>query len=159
MLSLTLGDPMADYAQELAEIAEGVGQLSERARRLDLKALHAILAAASVEIDALRALRPPQPEGNPHQAYSTRMLAERWGCSDQHIRDLIASGKLEAFRVGAKIIRIRASVVKAHEGGVAGSSQPKPAVVAVVRTPRTRADDARLVRRVRNLRSPVEKPE
>jgi excisionase family DNA binding protein len=46
--------------------------------------------------------------------YSTYELAERWGVSDQHIRDLIRSGELQHFRVG-RLIRVPAAAVREKE--------------------------------------------
>ncbi len=37
--------------------------------------------------------------------YSPKRLAERWDCSDQHIRDLCRGGQLGFFRIG-NMIRI-----------------------------------------------------
>src|SRR5690625_3273834 len=42
----------------------------------------------------------------PARPYTPETLAERWSCSSQHIRDLVAAGHLRAFRVG-RLIRIR----------------------------------------------------
>ena len=38
--------------------------------------------------------------------YTPKLLAERWGCSEQIIRTAIKEGKLPAFRVG-RLFRIR----------------------------------------------------
>ncbi|RKQ73493.1 helix-turn-helix domain-containing protein [Oceanibaculum indicum] len=46
--------------------------------------------------------------------YTPEALAERWGCSHQHIRDMVRAGKLPAFRVG-RLIRIRREDVEAFE--------------------------------------------
>ena len=51
---------------------------------------------------------------NDSRPYSSAELAERWGVSDQHIRDLIAKGKLRHFRVG-RLIRIPAVAVRDFE--------------------------------------------
>ncbi|TIQ33123.1 MAG: helix-turn-helix domain-containing protein [Mesorhizobium sp.] len=42
-------------------------------------------------------------------------LAERWGCSGQHIRNLIASGELPSFKLGGKLLRIRGEDVERFE--------------------------------------------
>lgn len=42
--------------------------------------------------------------------FSTATLAKRWDCSEQHIRDLINTGQLPAFRLG-RMMRITAQVV------------------------------------------------
>lgn len=41
--------------------------------------------------------------------FTPATLAERWGCSPDAVYDLIRSGKLPAFRVGAKLLRIQAT--------------------------------------------------
>ena len=46
--------------------------------------------------------------------YTVATLAERWQCSDQHIRDLIHKGELSCFRAG-RLIRIPASEVERFE--------------------------------------------
>ena len=46
--------------------------------------------------------------------YTPETLAERWKCSHQHVRDLIRSGRLQAFRVG-RLIRISRQAVLDHE--------------------------------------------
>lgn len=53
-------------------------------------------------------------EGTYDPPFSSRGLASRWGCSDQHIRDLIKQDVLPHFWVG-RHIRIPASAVRAHE--------------------------------------------
>jgi excisionase family DNA binding protein len=47
--------------------------------------------------------------------YTPATLAERWGCSARHVRDLIAEGQLEAFRLGDKLLRIKPEAVEAFE--------------------------------------------
>lgn len=41
-------------------------------------------------------------------------LADRWNCSAEHVRELIRSGQLPAFRIG-KLYRIRADDIAAFE--------------------------------------------
>src|SRR5690625_685425 len=50
----------------------------------------------------------------PARPYTPETLAERWSCSSQHIRDLVAAGRLRAFRVG-RLIRIRREEVERYE--------------------------------------------
>ena len=50
----------------------------------------------------------------PARPYTPETLAERWSCSSQHIRDLVAAGHLRAFRVG-RLIRIRREEVERFE--------------------------------------------
>ena len=54
--------------------------------------------------------------------YSPETLARRWGCSAHHIRNMINRGELPAFRLGGKLMRIRAEVVEEFEqcGGLEG---------------------------------------
>lgn len=51
-----------------------------------------------------------EPPNKP-QAFTPAMLAERWGCSERHIRKMISTGDLPAFRVG-KLLRVRRDVVE-----------------------------------------------
>lgn len=48
--------------------------------------------------------------------YTPQLLAKRWSCSAQHIRDLVKSGKLPAFRVG-RLVRIPREIVEEFERG------------------------------------------
>ncbi|WP_437353969.1 helix-turn-helix domain-containing protein [Neorhizobium petrolearium] len=43
------------------------------------------------------------------------MLAHRWQCSERHVRNLIRNGHLPAFKVGGKLLRVRAVDVIAFE--------------------------------------------
>lgn len=65
--------------------------------------------------------------------YSVKSLASRWDCSEGHIRHMIAAGKLRAFSLGDKLLRISAEEVQRIEGaecqtiaspGTGESSQP-----------------------------------
>jgi excisionase family DNA binding protein len=63
--------------------------------------------------------------------FTPTTLAVRWQCSERHIRNLIASGELPSFRLGGKLLRIRAEDVEAFEcqtGGSpdSGDSSPSP---------------------------------
>lgn len=51
------------------------------------------------------AIRPP---------FSLKTLAERWGCSDETVRQMVISKKLPAFRVGT-MLRIPAAAVEEYE--------------------------------------------
>lgn len=60
--------------------------------------------------------------------YTPATLAQRWACSDETIRQMIARGELRAFRVG-KMWRIPAKIVEdmecqniESEGSTGGSS-------------------------------------
>lgn len=47
--------------------------------------------------------------------YSPRTLAERWGCSEAHVRAMVRNGKLKSFSLGGKLIRITAEEVRKWE--------------------------------------------
>ena len=47
--------------------------------------------------------------------YSVRTLADRWECSEAHVRTLIKSGKLQSFALGGKLIRVSAEEVDKWE--------------------------------------------
>ena len=47
--------------------------------------------------------------------YDVPTLAERWACSPRTIRSLVASGELPSFRLGGKLVRIRADDVEKFE--------------------------------------------
>ena len=47
--------------------------------------------------------------------YTPRTLAELWQCSERHVRNLIKDGKLPAFRVGGKLLRISGDAVTEFE--------------------------------------------
>lgn len=42
-------------------------------------------------------------------------LAKRWSCSENTIRNLVARGELEAYRVGMKLIRISSDEIRRYE--------------------------------------------
>jgi excisionase family DNA binding protein len=43
--------------------------------------------------------------------FSPETLAERWGCSARHVRNLIKRGDINAFQLGGKLWRISAAEV------------------------------------------------
>lgn len=51
--------------------------------------------------------------GQPH-VYSPRTLAAEWDCTERHIRNLITSGYLKAFRVGT-LLRISTQEAREYE--------------------------------------------
>jgi excisionase family DNA binding protein len=53
---------------------------------------------------------------NAPRPYTPDSLAERWECSERHIRALVKKGELTCFRVG-KLIRISVSEVERYERG------------------------------------------
>ena len=50
-----------------------------------------------------------------HTVYTPAMLAERWECSERHIRNMVETGELPAFRLGGKLLRIRGADVERFE--------------------------------------------
>jgi excisionase family DNA binding protein len=48
------------------------------------------------------------------KAFSTKGLADKWGCSSQHIRNLIKKNELPCFKLG-NLVRIPAWAVKQRE--------------------------------------------
>lgn len=65
--------------------------------------------------------RLPIPPRMADRPYNAEELGKRWGCSAQHIRDLVRAGKLRSFRAG-RLIRIPlAAVLEFERGGFEGS--------------------------------------
>lgn len=48
-------------------------------------------------------------------AWTPRELADRWQCSERHVRNLINRGELRAFRLGGKLVRVRHEDVERFE--------------------------------------------
>jgi excisionase family DNA binding protein len=44
--------------------------------------------------------------------YTPKAVAERWQCSERHVRNLISAGQLRAFRLGGKLLRITSDAVE-----------------------------------------------
>src|ERR1700730_11988373 len=51
----------------------------------------------------------------PPQVLRPKDLADRWGCSQRHVRDLLRQGTLPSFRIGGKLIRIPIEAVEEIE--------------------------------------------
>ncbi|MEX2741062.1 helix-turn-helix domain-containing protein [Rhizobium mongolense] len=49
------------------------------------------------------------------KAFSPRSLADRWHCSERHVRNLINRGDLPYFKLGGKLIRIKWTDVDEYE--------------------------------------------
>lgn len=59
--------------------------------------------------------------------YTVAGLAERWGCSREHVYQLIRIGQLQVFRLGGKLLRVSASEVARWEsagGSTASETTP-----------------------------------
>jgi excisionase family DNA binding protein len=57
----------------------------------------------------------PVASGGPSGAYSVTSLAKCWGVSTTMVYEEIRSGRLEAFKLGGKLYRIRKETVEAYE--------------------------------------------
>jgi len=66
-----------------------------------------------LEEDVTRRWRP---------ALRPKDLAERWDCSERHVRNLCNTNSLRHFRLGAKLVRIPLDAVEEYECGIAQSS-------------------------------------
>jgi excisionase family DNA binding protein len=51
----------------------------------------------------------------PALAFTPDTLAKRWLCAPRTVRNLIATGKLPAFRLGGKLLRISQAAVERFE--------------------------------------------
>ena len=58
--------------------------------------------------------------------YTAEMLAERWECSAETVRQMIRDGRLPAFRVG-RMMRVTQQVVEQYECGIIGSEGSRAA--------------------------------
>jgi len=56
--------------------------------------------------------------------YTPDQLAELWGCSPNHVRNLIRQGDLRAFRLGARLLRVPADAVHEFEARQMMTPQP-----------------------------------
>ena len=51
----------------------------------------------------------------PFRPFTPETLAQRWGCSSKHVRNMVKRGELQAFRLGGKLLRISAEEVGRYE--------------------------------------------
>lgn len=49
------------------------------------------------------------------RVFTPEQVAQMWGCSDNHVRNLIKRGELKAFRLGNKLIRIPADALAEYQ--------------------------------------------
>lgn len=104
---------MPQRTEEITAIASTLAQLGTAAKALDLPVLALILDAAICETKAR--LRDQAPAITQAAVLTTEMVAERWGCSDRHVRNLVKSGALGHFRLGGRLVRIPAAAVEQYE--------------------------------------------
>ncbi len=95
------------------------------------------------------------------RVFTPATLARRWECSERHVRNLINSGDLPAWRLGGKLLRITVEAVQAFEATPAVEPAPnmKPEIVPVIPTkPSMRAArlDLGILRPLRGPRKPKE---
>ena len=62
-----------------------------------------------------RAVQSEDNGRNWPNVFTPATLAAWWECSERHVRNLIDSGELRAFRLGGKLWRIRPQEVEAFE--------------------------------------------
>jgi excisionase family DNA binding protein len=67
--------------------------------------------------------------------YSPKTLAHHWGCSEKHVRKLISSGKLQAFRLGTKLLRIEAHHVEEFKCSHIPSGASEASSASYITTP------------------------
>jgi len=72
------------------------------------------------------ALNSPASQLDPDKPFSVRTLAKRMECSEHHVRNLIAVGKIHAFDMGGKLLRISAAEVRRLEGDCAEPESAPP---------------------------------
>ncbi|WP_188583417.1 helix-turn-helix domain-containing protein [Azorhizobium oxalatiphilum] len=80
--------------------------------------------------------------------YTAQTLASEWGCSAQHVRNLIRAGKLDAIRIGEKLIRITEDAVREYESrnAISASSGESSQPASDDEPPRGVSPYARLIR-------------
>src|SRR4051812_38872865 len=52
---------------------------------------------------------------NAPKPFTPETLADRWGCSPKHVRNLVNRGELRGFKLGGKLVRIPADAVEEAE--------------------------------------------
>ncbi len=59
------------------------------------------------------------PKAPSHQpsAFNPRQIAERWDCSERHVRNMIKRGDLPAFKFGGKLLRVKLEDIERLERG------------------------------------------
>lgn len=79
-------------------------------------------------------------------------LAKEWGCSERLIRNLIAAGELQAFKLGEKLLRIPAAAAEDYVRRRTVSASKEPAVVDPEADKRNERMASRLARMVAQKR-------
>lgn len=87
--------------------------------------------------------------------FDVASLAEHWGCGTDTVYTLIRSGDLQAFKLGGKLIRIRADEVERYE---CRKNTPSPDTEASSPSHFSRQDDATDIRLERLTARPQNPP-
>ena len=58
------------------------------------------------------------------RVFTPASLAREWQCSERHVRNLIAKGELQAFKLGGKLWRISAQTVEEYERSSTEENSP-----------------------------------
>lgn len=74
------------------------------------------------------------------------MVAERWGVSDQFVYDQIKVGRLQAFKLGNKLLRIRLEWVEEYEREASRSAAASAADWAPAQDQASARDLGRMIR-------------
>lgn len=92
-------------------VLEDIRGLIEQRTNLGLRALSTDSKAASLSVlpptDGFASGEPSalhMEQDMTDAPFTPKTLAERWGCSRQHIHNLIKQGKLKGFRLGCKLV-------------------------------------------------------
>lgn len=84
------------------------------------------------------------------RAYTPDTLAAEWQCSAKHVRKLIQSGKLRAFRLGGKLYRIPLEAVEDFQKcQLIGSGDSGDATSSSGEIPQASAEDTGLPQKTR----------
>jgi excisionase family DNA binding protein len=81
--------------------------------RSELRKIRETATKALAELDRQEAANPEKQALK--VPYTPESLAERWACSANHVRNLIASGDPPAFKLGGRLFRIPAAAVEKFE--------------------------------------------
>lgn len=79
------------------------------------------------------------------------MVAQHWGTSDTFVYDQIKAGRLAAFKLGGKLIRVRPSAVAEYEERAALAAAQLAPVPAPAMLPPSPAIIGRLLRSPRSV--------
>ncbi|MEA3533248.1 helix-turn-helix domain-containing protein [Rhizobium sp. CC-YZS058] len=109
-----IGKSMFFMPEDLEAILEDARPKPRGQQKSQASDLHSDLSSKRANMGSeARPLKPVYDEAR--KVFTPAMVAKRWGCSERHVRNLIESGKLPSFRLGGKLIRIRAVDVETVE--------------------------------------------